>query len=66
MAEIIVGPALVFLTDMFFSYQGAMSIAYSSNTFTVIFTELITFIWEVLLVPILDVFSDLPDLWVGI
>ena len=46
MAEIIVGPALVFLTDMFFSYQGAMSIAYSSNTFTVIFTELITFIWK--------------------
>ena len=46
MAEIIIGPALVTLTDMFFSYQGAMSIAYSSNTFTVIFTELITFIWK--------------------
>jgi hypothetical protein len=26
MAEIIIGPALVTLTDMFFSYQGAMSI----------------------------------------
>ncbi|WP_180190341.1 DotA/TraY family protein [Acinetobacter sp. YH01009] len=46
MAEIIVGPALVTLTDMFFSYQGAMSIAYSSNSFAVIFTELITFIWK--------------------
>ena len=46
MAEIIAGPILIFLTDMFFSYQGTMSIAYSSSAFTVIFTELITFIWK--------------------
>lgn len=46
MAEIITGPALVGLTDMFFSYQGTMSIAYSSSTFTIIFNELITFVWK--------------------
>lgn len=46
MAEITIGPALIFVTDMFFSFQGTMSLAYSSTAFSAIYTELITFVYK--------------------
>lgn len=46
LAEITVGVVLVFITDSFFSYQGTMSIAYSSGNITRIINELTTFIYK--------------------